>query len=163
MSDAAEQAKLETVGDEVAHLLASQLYYPCVLLTQADVGWLDAAGRTLAERFGWPVLSVGDQLSAALLDVASRRRPRVAGQALAEAVGRLAPGPIVCSHIDLLFEPTLELDPLRLLREASRLAPMVVLWPGQYQARVLSYAVPEHAHYRMWRQTDLCDGCIIGL
>lgn len=163
MRNAAEQAKIETVGDQVTRLLVSQLVYPCVLLTQTDVGRLDATGRALLDRFGWPVLSVGDQLSTALLDVAPRRRPRVAGQALAEAVGRLAPGPIVCSAIDLLFEPALELDALRLLRESSRLAPLVVLWPGQYQARVLSYAVPEHAHYRTWRQTELCDGCIIGL
>jgi hypothetical protein len=163
VSDAAEHARLQTVGDQLAHLLANQLYYPCVLLTQTDVSRLDAAGRDLSQRFGWPVLSVGEQLSAALLDVAPRRRPHMAGQAVDDAIRRLAPGPIVCSHIDLLFEPALELDALWLLREASRLAALVVLWPGQYQARVLSYAVPEHAHYRAWRRTELCDGCIIAL
>ena len=163
MSDAAEQAKLEAVGDETARLLASHLVYPCVLLAQVDIGRLDAAGCALSGRFGWPIMTVGDQLSAALLAVAPRRRPRMAGQVIAEAVGWLAPGPVVCSGIDLLFEPALELDALRLLREASRAVPLVVLWPGQYQERVLSYAVPEHAHYRAWRQTDLCDGCIIDL
>jgi hypothetical protein len=163
VSDAAEHARLQTVGNQLAHLLANHFYYPCVLLTQTDVGRLNAADRYLSDRFGWPVLSISDQLGAVLLSVAPKRRSRIAGQAAADAIGQLAPGPVVCSHIDLLFEPALELDPLRLLREASRLAPMVVLWPGQYQARVLSYAVPEHAHYRTWRQTELCDGCIIGL
>ncbi len=163
MNNAAGQATLEVIGSQIALLLAGQLVYPCVLLTHTDVGRLRAADDFLALRFGWPELSIGQQVSAALLGVAPRRWPRMVGQAMSHAISSLAPGPILCGDIDLLFEPALELDPLRVLREASRLAPLVVLWPGEYQARVLSYAVPEHTHYRTWRQTELCEGCIIGL
>lgn len=163
MSNAAEQAKLEGIGSQIVRLLAGQLVYPCVLLTYTDVRRLRVVSDLLAQRFDWPELSIGQRVSAALLGVAPRRWPRLAGQAMVDAVDSLAPGPILCGDIDLLFEPALELDPLRLLRETSRLASLVVLWPGAYRERVLGYAVPEHAHYRTWRQTDLCAGCVIPL
>jgi len=163
LSNTTEQATLEAAGNLVVRQLANPIVYPCILLTHIDVGRLAAAGCTLAQRFGWRQLSVGAQLSAALLDTAPKRRPQKASHILTDAISELAPGPILCGDVDLLFEPSLQLDPLRLLREASRLTPLVVLWPGQYQAHVLCYAVPEHTHYRTWRSTELCDGCIIGL
>lgn len=108
MSNAAEQAKLEEIGSQIVRLLAGQLVYPCVLLTHTDVRRLRAASDLLAQRFDWPELAIGQQVSAALLGVAPRRWPRLAGQAMVDAVDSLAPGPILCGDIDLLFEPALE-------------------------------------------------------
>jgi len=67
--------------------------------------------------------------------------------------------------IDILFEPTLALDPLHLLRETSRLRPLIVLWPGAFVKGVLAYASadPAHAHYRTWGRPELCPDCIIPL
>jgi hypothetical protein len=61
---------------------------------------------------------------------------------------------VLCTHIDLLFTPALQLDPLMLFRHLGKTAPLVVCWPGEYHDDVLSYAVPEHAHYRTWRHPD---------
>jgi hypothetical protein len=56
------------------------------------------------------------------------------------------------TDIDLLFEPTWALDPLALLRSASRSARLIVAWPGTYAHDTLAYAVPEHSAYRTWRR-----------
>jgi hypothetical protein len=64
----------------------------------------------------------------------------------------MSPGPVLCTEIDLLFEPSLELDPLPLLVDISRATRLVIAWPGSYVGGVLAYAAPEHAHYRTWRQ-----------
>jgi len=58
-------------------------------------------------------------------------------------------------EIDVLFEPTLKLDPLGLLRQFSRVTKLIVTWPGTYINDVLAYAVPEHSHYRTWRQPGI--------
>lgn len=80
-----------------------------------------------------------------------------------QAVQPLAPGPVLCADVDLLFEPALALDALRVFRETSRVVPLVVLWPGAFTARQLAYAQPAHAHYRVWRRTELSDDCIVNL
>lgn len=67
----------------------------------------------------------------------------------------MSPGPILCTNVDLLFEPTLKLDPLRLMRDASRVTRLVVTWPGSYGDGVLAYAVPDHGHYRTWRKPEV--------
>ncbi len=82
---------------------------------------------------------------------------------LATTVQRFAPGPVICTDIDLLFDPTLALDPLRLLRDSSRSAVLIVLWPGAVADGVLDYAVPAHAHYRTWSRSDLPAEAVVPL
>jgi hypothetical protein len=67
-------------------------------------------------------------------------------------LGEMAPGPVLCTEVDLLFEPSLKLDPLRLVRDASKRTRLIVAWPGSYVDDVLAYAVPEHHHYRTWHK-----------
>ena len=58
--------------------------------------------------------------------------------------------PLICTDLDLLFEPALQLDPLPLLHQMGRRRPLVACWPGTCAGGLLAYAVPEHAHYRTW-------------
>jgi hypothetical protein len=163
VSASAQHSSLEDVSDHLVEILSSPMYYPCVLLMARDVARLHFAARGLTNRLGWPLVSMGEMLCAALLDLPRRRRPQAARQAVVQQIERLAPGPLLCSDIDLLFDPALDLDPLYLLREASRQTPLAVFWPGAHIDGLLSYAVPDHAHYRTWRQTELCPRCIISL
>jgi len=80
---------------------------------------------------------------------------------LAEEIRTPSPlGPLLVTQIDLLFEPSLRLDPLTLLRGLSRQRPLLVAWPGSFQNGVLAYAVPEHSHYRIWPRPDLREDCV---
>ncbi len=158
-----QQAALDGLSARIADLLAGNLYFPCVLLVHPTIAALHSAQQSLASQQQWPTVSVGGFLSAALSELPFRFWQRTAQRSFDDEMLRHAPGPAICTDIDLLFEPSLRLDPLKLMRDASRQTPMVVMWPGQYQDNWLSYAVPEHAHYRTWRPTDLCDQCIIPL
>jgi hypothetical protein len=135
----------------------------CLLLVHPDICRLRRTEETVRERYDWPALSVGQVLGEGLLSVAPRHRPRTAPRILAQAISEHQPGPVLCIDIDLLFEPALQLDPLRLITDASRLTALVITWPGTFQDGVLAYAVPEHSHYRAWRQPSLCDGCIVSM
>jgi hypothetical protein len=133
----------------VADFLLSS--HTCLLLVSPDVRRLKDAADELLSVYDWPRLPVGRELGAALLSELPQRRPRAADRWTKVRLGAMAPGPVLCTETDLLFEPTLTLDPLRLVRDASRVTRLVVTWPGSYVDGVLAYAAPEHNHYRTWR------------
>ncbi len=125
---------------------------PCLLCAHPDVGRLADAAQELLSIYDWPRLSVGREVSEILLSETCRHRSLVANRWLKARLADLAPGPVLCTEIDLLFDPTFDLDPLKLFCHVGRLTRLVVMWPGTYQDQVLSYAVPEHGHYRIWRK-----------
>jgi hypothetical protein len=133
----------------------------CLLLTHPDVGFLAQVAEQMIAEANGSRLSIGEPLGRALLAVAPRFRPQRAQRWLVEQIAALAPATAVCTEIDLLFAPDLDpdralgLDPLALFRAASRATPVIVAWPGSFVGGVLAYAVPEHAHYRAWRDPDV--------
>jgi hypothetical protein len=62
---------------------------------------------------------------------------------------------VLLNHIHLLFEPTLQQDPLRLLQNLSRRKTIVVIWEGELQGPHLVYAAPEHPEYRRYPAREL--------
>lgn len=152
-----------TLASAIDHFLANPPYYRCLLLVHQEIAQLQSVRQKVIEQHGWSILSLNRLLSQHLLNVAPRRRPLMAPKAFSQIIQENKPGPLLCNEIDLMFEPTLALAPLRLLRESSRQATLIVLWPGTYTDNILAYAVPEHAHYKFWVQPDLCDYCIIAL
>lgn len=146
--------------------MAARPYNPCCLLVDPDITRLQHAAHIVAARHDWPTLSIVGVLGDALLAIApDRRSSQVKGileDALRQHRGR--PGAaVVVTDVDILFEPTLALDPLRLFRDLSREGALIVAWPGAYANNVLAYATPDHAHYRRWPQPDLCPTCIIAI
>ncbi len=142
---------------------AAQPFYPCCLLIHPDVRHLDRVSKHLTTQYGWTTLSIGTLLSEALREVVPARRPNDVVGLIKDAVHQNVPGPLLCTDIDLMFTPTLRIDPLRILREASRIVPMIVTWPGSYFDHTVTYATTQHAHYRMWPKPELCTTCIICL
>ena len=69
---------------------------------------------------------------------------------ISQKINEVLEEPILLTDIDILFEPTMDLDPLTLFRQASRNKKLLILWPGEFINNKLSYAIPEHAHYRNW-------------
>jgi hypothetical protein len=99
-------------------------------------------------------ISIGRELSEFLVKEAESDRTQATIKWLETTLREKTPGPIVCADIDLLFHPSLGLDPLVLFRRISRYTKLIVLWPGTYKDGVLSYAVPEHKHYRFWKNLE---------
>jgi hypothetical protein len=127
----------------------------CLLLVHPEMDRLEDAVAELLKAHEWQRLAVGRELSAALLSEALQHRSLSARRWMRARIGQVAPGPAVCTEIDLLFDPGLSLDPLRLFRDLSRTTRLVVAWPGSHQDDVLAYAVPEHSHYRTWRKPEV--------
>lgn len=127
--------------------------YDCLLLVHPDIQVLEQKAVEIL-RLGIPHLNLSKELSTALLTVSAGERSRFAHKWLMDTLATFQTGPILCTHPDLFFEPSLELDSLALFRQAARLRRSIILWPGDYAAGILSYAVPEHHHFHTWKISD---------
>ena len=128
---------------------------PCLLLVHPEITRLESVVHELLSTYSWPKLPIGKELSDVLLSETPRRRPLLANRWMKTCLSDYAPGPALCTDIDLLFEPSLSLNPVRLFKDAGLITRLVVAWPGTYQDDALAYAVPDHAHYRTWRNPKI--------
>lgn len=96
-------------------------------------------------------------LSQRLLDLPSYARPAGSPVAIAELLS--GSGPLVLYNFELLFSPALRLEPLNVLKEASRYRALLVIWTGESHGDALTYATPDHPDYR--RYNDLADVLVI--
>ena len=128
--------------------------HTCLLLVSLEMSRLQDATDELLATFAWPHVSLGRELSAVLLLETPQRRSHAGQRWMRARMREFSPGPVLFSGIDVLFEPTLRLDPLRLFCDLGRTTRLVDAWPGSYAQDVLAYAVPEHSDYRTWRKPD---------
>lgn len=122
------------------------------ILVHRDTRILDTQAQALASQYEWPLLDVGKVVSAGLLQVPVPRRGAQTLRLLEDALCHMTGDPRILYRIDLLFEPSLALDPLRLFERLAQRWRLVVFWPGDFQNGILTYAQPEHAHYRAWKE-----------
>lgn len=100
-------------------------------------------------------LSIGLELSQALIT-----QPTVGIQDwLIDFCRAKNQSPILLTDVDLLFHPSMQIDPVALFRLVSHSLQLIVLFPGTFNNGTLTYSEPIHAHYRTWR--DLSDMTII--
>ncbi len=127
------------------------------------VARLYAMAKALQAKTSWRQVDVGSALSAWVQEQSQPVQPRLIRQGMQRLLTTDNAKPLICTGIDLLFEPALSLDPLALFRQCSRSTPLVVFWPGIYEHDKLAYAVPEHAHYRAWTAADWSDARVFVL
>lgn len=128
--------------------------FDCTILVHPTIRRLERVANEIMQTKHFPVLDIGKELSSYLLDVPHAERTRTVRRWFDQQIDLHEPGPLVCNHIDILFLPTLNLDPLAMFRQASRRTKLLVLWPGELSGKTLSYAVPIHSHYRAWDNQD---------
>lgn len=105
------------------------------------------------------VLNLGLALSQRLLDISSHQRPAQAPILLADLLA--GEEPAMLYDIELLFDPTLQLEPLRALKATSRSRILLVLWPGAYEDHKLTYAEPGHPEYKRYGPADLAEILVV--
>lgn len=64
--------------------------------------------------------------------------------------------PRLLYNLEVLFEPSLQIDPLAQLRQLARSQTVVALWPGTLLNEHFIYAESDHAEYRIDRCAGVC-------
>ena len=137
--------------DTLAKLLSQP--YDCLILVHPYIKILENLSTEI-QGLGLLHLNISKELSTFLMTISASERSRFSQKWLLDTLITFQNGPVLCTCPDLLFDPSLKIDPLSLIRQAARIKQLIVLWPGEYSANTLSYAVPEHHHFRTWKVTD---------
>lgn len=138
--------KLDQVVDEIGSLNSK-----LILLIGPPRSGKTRLLNDLGKRRQLPILNVGAALGRQLLAVPSARRHIETAALLKDLADRHAAGDLVLlDNIELLFDHTLQLNPLELLKRHAHVRRVVAVWPGELNDNRLSYATmghPEHQHY----------------
>lgn len=127
--------------------------YDLLILVHPEIRIIEASAAYIKNK-GYESINISKELSNALLSESLQNHSRFTIAWLLSRVSQDSKAPILCTVPDLLFEPSLLIDPFMLFRQAARIHRLIVTWPGDYQSNLLSYAIPEHAHYRTWKMSD---------
>lgn len=145
-------AALENLVEDVA-----PLHSKLILLIGGSHSSKTALLNSLAKSQGVTPLNVGAELGGRLAGMPQRQRHLQTTTILRELADQHAPGDLLLlDNIELLFDRSLQLDPLDLLKRHAHAKRVVAVWPGELQgdARTgrLTYADmghPEHQDYSL--------------
>lgn len=133
---------------------ANELYHRLVLIVAPSGSGKTAALQEVARRMDLQRINVNLELSRCLLELTERQRslqvPRLLGD-IATKHGEV----ILLDNIELLFDVSLMLDPLRLLQSIARNQTVVAAWNGSVDKTFLTYAAPDHPEYHHYPARDL--------
>lgn len=112
-----------------------------------------APKRSLLNEFalshGKTVLNIGSELGSRLVTIPTKQRSLAVSEALREMADVHASGGVVLvDNVEILFDRSLQLDPLDLLKLLARTRRVVAVWPGQLQNGRLIYAEMGHPEYQ---------------
>jgi len=131
-----------------------ELYYQLILIV-TGISKSNTDFKHLAKNASMGHINVNLELSRAMLPLTIRQRALRTTQLLSEMISTLSEDTILLSHLNILFDPALQQDPLRLLQNLSRRKTIIAVWDGDIQGQYLVYAEPEHPEYRHYPINDL--------
>lgn len=133
------------VGDVAA------LHSKLIVIVGASGAGKSALLANLGGRHDANVLNVGSELSRRLAVRPAKQRALAVSTILRDLADQHAVGDLLLlDNIELLFDRTLQLDPLDLLKRHAHARRVVAVWPGELRDGRLIYAEmghPEHQDY----------------
>ncbi|MGI8739737.1 MAG: BREX-3 system P-loop-containing protein BrxF [Gammaproteobacteria bacterium] len=139
-------SQLEQLADEI-----STLHSRFILVVGNRGSGKTALLRLFAERRKLTILNLGSELGKRLLTPPLFQRGRQAGTELRALIqGQTGNDFLLLDNLEVLFDATLVLNPLDLLRKEARARKIIAVWPGEMRDGRLSHADighPEHRSY----------------
>lgn len=147
--------------DELTHQLLQKiedvaaLYYRLIILITEPALNQRISVNDLKKNLKCGTVNVSLDLSRLMISLTSRQRALKVSPLLDQIVKEQPYDIVLLNHNQILFEPNLRQDPLRLLQNLSRQKTIIVIWEGQVQGQYLTYAVPGHPEYRRYPTREL--------
>lgn len=147
----------QPLADQIMAMIdqAVGLYCRLVLVVAPSAYGKTEALLQVSKRIGVPYLNVNLELSQLLLDLTERQRSLHTPRLFSEIIDKSDSQVVLLDNIEVLFDPSLKQDPLRLLQGISRNKTVVVAWSGSVDGGFLTYAKPDHPEYCRYPTRDL--------
>ena len=144
-----------TINSKLNQLIASskELYYRLVLI----VGDKDECSKVIsevAENYGRYPININFKLSEKLIQLNYKKR-QIKLQHLMWDLVEDEKEIVFLTDTEILFDSTLQQDPLKVLQEISRNISVVAYWGGEINNTKLIYAIPNHSEYREYSLNDV--------
>jgi len=101
-----------------------------------------------------PILNLSLELSERLIDIPRQNRAKTASSVFAKLIDEPQAQVLLLDHLEILFDRSLSIDPLKLLKHSARNTTLVIAWPGEKSAFSLTYAIPSHPEYRSYKASE---------
>jgi hypothetical protein len=127
-------------------------YHRLLLVVRSPDAPPSQALHAVATRRNGHVLNLNLVLAERLAPLSNVDRARGVEGILRDIINSAGCDPVFVDHIEILFDPDIRIDPLRLLTTLSRSRTIVAGWRGKLDDGTLSYARPDHPEGRTWRR-----------
>jgi len=130
-------------------------HYRLVWVAGGTASERSALLHALAEAEDGAFIDVGKKLSTALIEVPAPLRTASVEDCFAACLGE-SPSAVTClDHLEILFEPSLRVNPVALVKGASRHTVLVAAWPGDVAAGRIIFGSPDHPSFMDLSEPDI--------
>jgi hypothetical protein len=141
--------------EEAIERAASQ-YFRLVILAGAPASGRTTVLQSVARKLGYPLVNVNLELSRRMLDLTRAQRSQQVDRLLKDALAAVSSDSdvVLLDSLEILFDTSLEVEPLRLLQMLSRNRTLVASWSGRFQDGTLTYAEPGHPEFARFKHIE---------
>jgi hypothetical protein len=152
VSDVVKNSK---INDKVDSLILSgnELYHRLILVVGDGDECLNIINE-VAESHKKKPININLELSEKLLQFNNKRRQLKLQSLMADLI-KDERELIFLKNTEILFDSSLQQDPLKLLQSISRNITVVASWNGKLYKNKLIYAVPNHSEYREYNSNEV--------
>jgi len=105
----------------------------------------------------YKVLDMNRLLSERLINMPKHERARAITTEVGALINLIPESVVLITGLEILFDCSLAVDPIRLLATCAKNKTLMVLWPGFKTSSGLSYATPDHPEHRAYKASGLSD------
>jgi len=157
MNKDTQSNKAKEIGSAISRAQAS--YHKIVIVAGKSGSEKTPLLHLIARQFQIPFLNLGLALSQKLLNLTSRQRRIRTADIIAEIVedhiDDQSNPRLIVDNTEIIFEPSLKLNPFGLLRSICRKRLLIWSWNGVVDQGHLVYAYPGHPEYQQILLKDL--------
>ncbi len=136
---------LTEILDDLAR--ARREHFRLVWIAGGKSGERSALLRALAEANAVNYVDLGKKMSSLLIDIPAPLRTASVEDCFADCLGMPLDEIVAIDHLEILFEPTLKINPIALIQGASRSRTILASWPGIINGSHLSFGSSDHPEY----------------
>lgn len=134
---------------------ASDQYFKLVIIVAPSGGGKTKVMQDVSKEIGTYLINVNLELSRSMLDLTPQQRVLQLPQLFSEIVAKSNTDTVLLDNIELLFDTSLKLNPLALLKKVSRKRPVISTWNGEVEDNHLKYARQGHSEYNSYDLDDI--------